>query len=294
MLRYTIPTHITRTRTRTSSRIIIIIIIIAGRTLKSPRTLSPRELGPFTVGLIDGDGSLQVNHWHRRYLQFRLVVKLADIPLNNEMLCNIAEAYGGYVIRGVEKHSPYVQWIVNSKTTFHQSIIPLLDLYPPLTSRLRLQHTFFRRFLLEPDLEFYFALRDKKYETRESMDISLVPSYFREWLAGFIESKGSFSSRVAGNYNFSIGQSHDRYLIEQIKYYYGVQHLKLKLKLKLSRKTGEGYSFYEFSVGSAAGVARVVDHCAGLLQGYKYYQVAVFVHKSEVEEFKDRAREFFQ
>ena len=62
MLRYTIPTHITRTRTRTSSRIIIIIIIIAGRTLKSPRTLSPRELGPFTVGLIDGDGSLQVNH----------------------------------------------------------------------------------------------------------------------------------------------------------------------------------------------------------------------------------------
>jgi len=37
-------------------------IIIAGRTIKSPRTLSPRELGPFTVGLIDGGGSLQVNH----------------------------------------------------------------------------------------------------------------------------------------------------------------------------------------------------------------------------------------
>lgn len=37
-------------------------IIIGGITLKSPRTLSPRELGPFTVGLIDGDGSLQVNH----------------------------------------------------------------------------------------------------------------------------------------------------------------------------------------------------------------------------------------
>lgn len=36
--------------------------IVGGKTLKSPRTLSPRELGPFTVGLIDGDGSLQVNH----------------------------------------------------------------------------------------------------------------------------------------------------------------------------------------------------------------------------------------
>ena len=263
-------------------------IIIAGRTIKSPRTLSPRELGPFTVGLIDGGGSLQVNHWRRKSLQFRLVVKLADIPFNYEMLCNIAEAYGGYVRRGVEKHSPYVQWIVNSQTTFHQSIIPLLDLYPPLTSRLRLQYAFFRTFLLEPDLEFYFALRDKKYERRESIDIPLIPSYFREWLAGFIESEGSFSSRVAGNNSFSIGQNHDRYLIEQIKYYYGVQHLKLKF----FSKTGKVYPFYEFSVGSAAGVARVIDHCAGLLQGYKYYQVAVFVHKSEV--FKDRAREFFQ
>lgn len=36
--------------------------IVGGKTLKSPRTLSPRELGPFTVGIIDGDGSLQVNH----------------------------------------------------------------------------------------------------------------------------------------------------------------------------------------------------------------------------------------
>ena len=74
---------------------------IAGRTLRSPRTLSPRELGPFTVGLIDGDGSLQVNHRRRKYLQFRLVVKLADRPLNNEMLCKIAGAYGGYVRRGI-------------------------------------------------------------------------------------------------------------------------------------------------------------------------------------------------
>ena len=45
-------THITTTRS----------FIIGGRTLKSPRTLSPRELGPFTVGLMDGGGSLQVNH----------------------------------------------------------------------------------------------------------------------------------------------------------------------------------------------------------------------------------------
>ena len=87
-----------------------------------------------------------------------------------------------------------------------------------------------------------------------------------------------------------MGLNHDRYLIELIQYYYGVQHLKL------FNKTGNGkvsgYPRYEFSVRSAAGVARVMDHCADLLQGYKYYQVAVFVQKSKV--FKDRSREFFQ
>jgi len=261
---------------------------IAGRTLKPPRILSPRELGPFTVGLLDGDGSLQVNPRRIKSLQFRLVVKIADKPLNNEMLWKIAKAYGGYVRRVVWKDSANVQWVVNSKKTFHQSIIPLLDIYPPLTSRIRLQYSFFRTIIFEQDIELYFALRDRKYEARESIGIPLVPSYFKEWLAGFIESKGSFSSRVAGNYSFNIGQTHDRYLIEQIINYYGVQHLKL------CHKTGKvsGNPIYGFSVVSAAGVARVIDHCADLLQGNKYYQVAEYVQKSRV--FKDRSREFFQ
>src|ERR1700724_2826351 len=64
--------------------------VIAGQTLKSPRTLSDKQLAPFTVGLIDGDGSLQVNHWRKKILQFRLVVKLADKPLNSKMLSLLA------------------------------------------------------------------------------------------------------------------------------------------------------------------------------------------------------------
>jgi len=37
-------------------------LIIGGHVLKNPKFLSKKELDPFTVGLIDGDGSLQVNH----------------------------------------------------------------------------------------------------------------------------------------------------------------------------------------------------------------------------------------
>jgi hypothetical protein len=265
-------------------------IIIAGQTLKSTRTLLKKELDPFTVGLIDGDGSLQVNHWRHKILQFRLVVKLTDKPLNFEMLSCISNQYGGYVRRGIDKNTKYVQWIVNDKNTFHNVIIPLLDKYNPLTSRMLLQYIFFKKFLLNPDVEQYFMERDKKYHNRDQILplFTVIPNHFKEWLAGFIESEGSFSSRIQGNYSFSIGQNHDYYLIEAIRNYYGLHHLTI------SKKTGKisGFPFYEFSVGSAAGTGQVIDHCANLLQGYKYHQLAVFVKKSKI--FQDRSKEFFQ
>jgi len=85
------------------------LIIMNSITLKSPRTLSRQELDAFTVGLIDGDGSLQVNHWRQKILQFRLVVKLSDKPLNFEMLSILASTYGGYVKRDENSKTSYVQ-----------------------------------------------------------------------------------------------------------------------------------------------------------------------------------------
>jgi cytochrome c oxidase subunit 1 len=49
----------------------------------------------FWVGLIDGDGSVQVNHWRRRSLQYRLVIKLKYTEANFEMLSFISSRIGG-------------------------------------------------------------------------------------------------------------------------------------------------------------------------------------------------------
>ena len=40
----------------------------------------------FWVGLMDGDGSIQVNHWRRQSLQYRLVIKLSNLKSNNTKL----------------------------------------------------------------------------------------------------------------------------------------------------------------------------------------------------------------
>lgn len=264
-------------------------IFIDNKRLKLPRTLTKQQLDAFTIGLIDGDGSLQVNHWRSKILQFRLIVKLSNKPLNYEMLCLLAKTYGGYVKQVKYKKDEYVQWVVNDQKTFHRTILPLFTEFPPLTSRMRLQFEFFKKYLLYPDIELYFKERGNKYLNRNSIIplFTAIPTYFQEWLAGFIESEGSFSHRTRGNYSFSIGQNYDYYLIEAIRNYYSLQHLTiLSKKGKIS-----GFPFYELSVGSSIGTGRFIDLCIPLLQGHKYYQLALFVKNNKA--FQDRVIEFF-
>jgi hypothetical protein len=46
---------------------------------------------------MDGDGSIQVNHWRKKSLQYRLVIKLKNIKSNYTMLIEIAKVIGGTV-----------------------------------------------------------------------------------------------------------------------------------------------------------------------------------------------------
>ena len=67
----------------------------------------------FWVGLMDGDGSIQVNHWRKSSLQYRLVIKLSNLPSNYNMLIKISKVIGGTVrLTGKDKE---VIWVVDSK-----------------------------------------------------------------------------------------------------------------------------------------------------------------------------------
>jgi hypothetical protein len=46
---------------------------------------------------MDGDGSIQVNHWRKQYLQYRLIIKLDNLKSNFNMLIKIAKVVGGNV-----------------------------------------------------------------------------------------------------------------------------------------------------------------------------------------------------
>ena len=117
-------------------------------------------IAPFWVGLMDGDGSIQVNHWRCRYLQYRLVIKLKYTPANYEMLNNISNVIGGHVkITG-----NFVLWVENNVRKI-QYILTIFDHYPPLTSRLQCQLVFANSCLARNDLDWYSLNRNLKYET---------------------------------------------------------------------------------------------------------------------------------
>lgn len=57
----------------------------------------PEYIKKFWVGLMDGDGSIQVNHWRKKCIQYRLIIKLKYCSENLFMLNLICKNIGGKV-----------------------------------------------------------------------------------------------------------------------------------------------------------------------------------------------------
>ena len=269
---------------------IIPLFSVTGLALIAPKHLSQDNLAAFTVGLIDGDGSLQVNHWQRKSLQYRLIVKLAHKPYNLEMLSRIAAVYRGKVRVVLNKRTGVetVQWTIDDSYIIKTVIVPLLTQYPPLTSRVALQLAFVIKALNGMTMDEYFSSIKGKYDDRLISPVSAnnYPSYFGSWLSGFIEAEGSFSIRNTKNViTFSVSQLNDLYLIDAIRAFFNQNHLTISAKTQKSGKI-----LYELSVGSLNGITAVIKHCQPLLQGYKYVQLAEFVHKVQA---LDNLRELF-
>src|SRR6266480_902592 len=182
----------------------------------------PSYIHKFWVGLMDGDGSIQVNHWKRKTLQYRLVIQLRHSSENVEMLNLISKDIGGRV--RIVKDNEFVIWVVDSRKSI-LNIIKILDTYPPLTSRLRAQLKFMLECFKRNDVEWYLNSRNSKYlaTTGRDTSVDIDYSYFNEWLSGFIEAEGCFSIRQNNSHSFSIGQNDDKYLIDAIRNHFSIQ-----------------------------------------------------------------------
>lgn len=204
----------------------------------------------FWVGLMDGDGSIQVNHWREKSLQYRMVIKLKYDTLNYDMLILIAKTIGGYV-RVVEQGAAVI-WVVNKKEDIEE-IIKIFEEYPLLTSKKICQLKFLKTCLTKNCMNYYFNNRNNKYDKQPDILKTPfeIPNYFKEWLSGFIEAEGCFSLRKTNNHSFSIGQNDDMYLIEAIKLYF-----------EASNAVRNSYGkFYALEIYKKEVLKRIITHC---------------------------------
>lgn len=256
---------------------------------------------PFWVGLMDGDGSIQVNHWRKRCLQYRFIIKLSNNLENTSMLESIQKTLGGCV----RSEKNYVLWVENNK----KSIINLLGLlkkYPPLTTRLHCQIKFTLLCLEKNDVIWYLENRHLKYsnkffskttllhalrhvsknqksvldslevsknkefhqsEVRSPRNLSELP--FAPWLSGFIEAEGCFCVRQNGSIYFSIGQKSDFFLLDIIKSYLQASQIQIQRKKN---------DFFEIHIYRKQCLHRLVSHLSSApLLGYKHVQFLKFL-----------------
>lgn len=187
----------------------------------------------FFIGLLESDGSIQVNHWKYKNIQYRFVIKLKYIESNHFMLLLISKVIGGIIL--IDKKKEFVIWTINNKNDIIKLInIPngIMYKYPLLLKHKQYQLAFLKLCLLKNDINFYLNNRNNKYDinlynnypdiNKYIFDINInnLPIYFNEWLSGFIEGEGCFSIRK--NYkikSFSISQNNEL-IINIIKNYF--------------------------------------------------------------------------
>ena len=208
----------------------------------------------FFVGLLEGDGTITTN-WasnKKNSIRVRIVIALKNLPENVIMLNKIKEVIGGRIV--IERNDTYATWIASSQGDLAKVFI-ILAKYPLITARKQSQLEFAKDCLLGKNLEDFLINRDNKYNNKKSIleDLSRkeLPSYFPQWLSGFIEAEGNFSLvfNEKGHLRksaFTIGQNDELHILEWIKLYFNGKTTILKDKPKIGGNF-EHYRLYLYN-----------------------------------------------
>lgn len=185
----------------------------------------------FFLGLLEGDGSIQVNSWKKIYLQFRIVIKLKENIQNYQMCLKLRECLG---VMNVHIRHGYIIMVEDDKKKLLQ-LMQIIEKYGLITTNRRKQYIFFRYC-------FYSNIHYSEYhwiKKNFAKWLKLTPNspfgilelkpniienkgHFPDWVSGFTEAEGCFCIRKNGSYSFSIAQKHEKNTILAIKNFFEI------------------------------------------------------------------------
>ena len=187
---------------------------------------------PYFIGLLEGDGSIQVNQWKQRTLQYRIIIKLKETP-HNYKLCQLIQQHTQ--LFNLHVRYGYVLLVQDHQSKLKQ-LIKVLDQYPFLSQKMQTDYAFFKYCLTsQPTLSEYKYLKQNKHlvpgfePIQRSVQSFTQLSWIHWWLVGFIEAEGCFCVRTNGRISFSVGQKNEKILIEFIQEFFQMSN-KIQFK----------------------------------------------------------------
>nr|AKF33548.1 hypothetical protein [Ulva sp. UNA00071828] len=226
----------------------------------------------FFLGLLEGDGSIQVNHWKKRSLQFRIIIKLKYTSANYAMCAQISQQLG---IMNLHIRRGFVIMVEDHRVRLLR-IMAIIDRHGLLLTHRRRQYAFFK-YCYNNQITYseYAHIKDLKKSwffnsiNAYDSDLLLQLSHWPNWLIGFTEAEGCFCIRSNGSHSFSISQKEGYEVLTAIK-----KTFKIPNKV---RSTSRLYFLETYAGGVLQNICNFYSspHVIGLL-GEKQVQYKAF------------------
>lgn len=248
----------------------------------------PSSFLAFFVGLVDGDGYIQVTKTSKGFIAIKLVISLHLQDLSTlEYIHSVLNI--GKITIYKDLRSPTCKLVIN-KTDLQERLFPLLIYQNIFFLTITIIDQFnSAMYIMKNDIKLYDQIPDINnipavFEIpNNSFDYTLLP-FFKNWIVGFTCSEGSFFMKCNNDGCFQLKQRIHTNLFEAFKLVFNTntpgRHIKIfdfkRLGAPEARKINTTNNYSQFAVSSKADIQNVVNFFSfsGLhpLVGLKYIQ----------------------
>lgn len=228
----------------------------------------------FFLGLLEGDGSIQVNHWRKKALQFRIVIKLKYDEITYNMCADLRDALGFMNLHVRNNNIILVEDHRNKLKRFIQCV----ERNRLLVTHRRYQYAFFI-YCFQNRITYseYITIKQHgaswpPYQNIKpyTVDQLLAQPHWPNWVCGFTEAEGCFCVRSNGSLSFSIAQKKDAHLLHAIKKFFQIPNIVRNSQQQIYVVETYRTAVLTFIVNYFCG-----RECVGLL-GIKRKQLEIF------------------
>lgn len=239
------------------------------RQNKKEYMLIPSSFIGFLVGLIDGDGHIQITRTSKGFIAIKLIISLHLEDISTLGYIHSVLKLGKINIYK-DLRSPTCKLVIN-KTDLQEVLFPLL-LYNNIffLTETRINQFNLAMYIFTNNIKAYHEISTEVSIPsifkipNNSMGYTLLP-FFKNWIVGFTSSEGSFFIKSNKDGCFQLKQRIHTNLFESFK-----------IIFETNRKIDETNGYNQFSVSSKSDIQKVINFFSFTdlhpLIGLKYIQ----------------------